>query len=103
MMGILCKKSKAKDLDGQDECNNSIMKDEKLVRETVPTRKRAPGPTRMRWKENIKISGLNKMSIPFECRLTEVRTGWRKVIHSAKTHPELYDEQNFSALSLGFL
>lgn len=60
----------------------------KLVWEEIPTGKRPLGRPRMRWKDNIQAD-LRKMNIPFDPRLMEDRTNWKKVVQSAKTHPGL--------------
>lgn len=60
----------------------------RLVWEETPTGKRSLGRPRMRWRDNIQAD-LRKMNIPFDPRLMEDRTNWKKVVQSAKTHPGL--------------
>jgi len=65
--------------------------DERLVRlvwEELPTGKRPLGRPKMRWRDNIK-SDLQKMNVPFDHRLMENRTEWKRVVQSARTHPGL--------------
>ncbi|XP_050507258.1 uncharacterized protein LOC126884942 [Diabrotica virgifera virgifera] len=60
----------------------------KLVWEEIPTGKRPLGRPRMQSRDNIQ-SDLRKMNIPFDPRLMENRTNWKKVVQSARTHPGL--------------